>query len=354
MLGACPRSYPRELHRRTLVCSALALVGLGTDALAQSVVVPAANAAARGTGGLNTLTRNAANPRTYMLGLPATELAGIPVGSIINGLSFRASITASNAATWPPTDTSWVNYDISVGNAIALGTWTTTFATNFSGTPVKVRSGGMTIEAGTFTNNTALPAPQPNAWGDFYWDFQTPFTYTGGDLAILFSHDGSNQATSNLFLDTIASVAATGLGYSGTGYNVATGALTTFSIPRVHYGFGKACPGTGGKLPNLVQSNNVTGGGAVTFAIGNGPASAPAVYAFGSNQVNIPLPNGCTLYTPPLATLGTTLSALGRAKFSATLPAGIAATVYVQSVLLDAGATGGYTASNAVTLTVKP
>ncbi len=117
------------MSRHTLVLAVLAAplaaALLWAPAAAQSVVVPDAHAGARGTASLNTLTRNRGVPRTYLLGLDAAQLAGIPVGSSINGLSFRSSVTANNTALWPPYDASFADYEISIGNVILQGHNTT-------------------------------------------------------------------------------------------------------------------------------------------------------------------------------------------------------------------------------------
>ena len=81
---------------------------IGADVLSQSVVIPNALTNTAGGGGTNTLLRDQGQPRTYMLGIPASELMAIPLGSIINGLSFRSTpIGAVNPVTWPPVDTTW-------------------------------------------------------------------------------------------------------------------------------------------------------------------------------------------------------------------------------------------------------
>jgi hypothetical protein len=330
----------------------VALLVLGGFALAQSVVAPNANANARGTGGLNTITRGTGNPRTCQLGIAASQLTGIPAGSIINGVSFRSNITASNPPLLPPVVVNWADYEITVGDAIPIGTWTTTFATNMSNT-VMVRDGPMKIQPNTYSNNTALPAPQPNPFGNFFFDFQQPFTYNGGDLAILLTHPGSDNATA-LFFDTVASDNVNVRSLTGTGFQIPTGAAATFSIPRIHYGSGQSCPGSGGLRPNLVLSNNVTGGGDATFAVTNGPAGAAGLFVIGFGTGTFPLPNGCNLYVIPSATLPYALDANGTFFLTLTFPAGASAVVSVQAAVIDAGAPGGFSATNAVTLTINP
>jgi hypothetical protein len=327
------------------------------DILAQSVVVPNANANVRGVAGLNTLTRDTGNPRTYMLGYPATELAGIPPGSIITGVSFRSDMTPGfNAPTWPPVDTTWSNYEVTVGYAVPPGSWTGTFANNFMNTPIApvlVRTGPMVIEPGSFTFNGSLPPPVPNRFSDFFWDFQKPFPYIGGDLGILFTHPGSNQ-TGAYYLDYINSAAATGVGFSTTTFQAASGTSTVFCITRIHYGYGGGCPGTGGMVPNLVQTNDVTGGGSVSFAIGNAVANGIALYVVGARPSSVMLSNGCTLLTTPTILIPAGLSAKGRNTLATSFPPGLSLTAYVQAFVVDAGAPGGFAATNGTTLTVMP
>lgn len=337
-----------------ILSTTLLAATLASSLLSQSVTVPAVNETTRGTGGLNTITRGTGAPRTYMLGINASELAGIPVGSVIVGLSFRSNITVSNPATWPAADTTWPAYDVQLGVAAPIAGWTTNLPTNFSGTPTTVRTGPMLITTNTFANNTALPAPQPNPWGDFFWDFQKPYTYTGGDLAIYMTHPGSNNTTA-LFIDNITGNPATfGTAYSATTQSATTGTVAAFCIPRIHYGYGAGCPGTNGQTPVLVQTNDISGGGVVSFGIGNGLAGAPSILSFGAGRTNLPLGNGCTVLTLPVVTLPVTLDANGRSLTSFTVPAGISGVMNIQSFCLDAGGVGGITATNGVELTVKP
>ena len=80
----------------------LVLSVLASSLAAQSVVVPNASATVGSGGGLNTLVRNAGNPRTYQQGINASELTGIPVGAVITGVSLRfAVLTGTNSPSWP-------------------------------------------------------------------------------------------------------------------------------------------------------------------------------------------------------------------------------------------------------------
>lgn len=322
---------------------ALSSLSLATaPLLAQSIVVPNALANTGTGGGLNTIVRDSVAPRTYMMGINATELAGIPVGEFIVGLSFRQWTGATTA--WPTTDCTWSDYEISIGNCIPTAGWSTTFASNFVGTPALARDGAMLLPAGTYTSGAT-----PNAWGEFYFDLQTPFQYLGGDLGILFAHPGSSLTT-NTFLETTASSAGThGVAMSATTFQAVTGTLNaSFYVTRIHYGYGLGCPGTGGRTPVLVQNRNVTGGGAIRLAVGNAPANAGALFVLGFGHSAVPLPNGCTLLTQPGATNFALLDGNGRGAQIVNIPPTITGSFNAQVLVLDAGGPLGFTASNAV------
>jgi hypothetical protein len=325
---------------------------LAGECLAQSVVVPFANAAARGSACSVTVTNSAG--RTYMVGIPASELTGIPPGSLINGVSFRLGV---GTAGWPAVDTTWLIYDITVGYALPMSSWTTTFASNFVNTPIApllVRTGPMVIEANAFPNNPSLPAPQPNVFSDFFFDFQKTLPYVGGDLGIFIVHNGSNQAGTSACLDYVASAPPGVVGYLAQSYQAASGTLQGFNIARVHYGYGGGCPGTGGMVPMLVLSNNVAGGGSATLGIANAPAGGVALQVVGARSSSVGLGNGCTLLANPTVVLPAVLSSKGRNLLTTSFPPGLSLTAYAQAFVIDAGAPGGFSATNGVTLTVSP
>jgi hypothetical protein len=315
-----------------------------TGLLAQSIVVPAARATTPGTGGLNTITRGATFPRTYMWGINASELTAIPVGAPIVGFSVRTNISVSNVAMWPPSTTTWTDYTIQVGPAIPVATFTGAFPSNFSSTPTTVRTGPMTLEANTFASPNV--AGTPNPFCDFYFDFQRPHIYTGGDLGIYLTHPGSSQAT-HVFIDNIAvSAAAHGVAFSAAAHNaVSGGASAAFCIPRIYYGYGNTCPRPGGLGPVLVQTNDVlTGaaaGGPVTFAIGNGVPGAAHAYNIGLAPTSIPV-LGCTVLTLPITSASGTLDANGRRRLNLVVPPGATGVVNLQAVTLDPMAANGF------------
>lgn len=324
---------------------------LAAGLTAQSVVVPNASATAAGTLVLNNPLRNSGNPRTYMMGINASQLTGIPIGSLINGISMRAGLTATNAAVWPANDVTFNDYEIRIGDAIPPASWTSAFLSNFVGTPTLARDGVMVVQAGAFTNGNPT-APTPNAWGTFFWDFQTPFVYTGGDLGIQLTHPGSNDPTSIFFEQVVSNSAVHGQAITYAAFQAATASSVNyaFCVVRIHYGYGPAggCPGTGGLSPNLVQSENTTGGGTIHLQIANAPANAPAVYIFGLGRATIPLQNGCDLLMSPVATAFVPLDLNGRHDMLLNVPPGVVAMFNAQALVLDAGNAAGFTLSNGV------
>ncbi len=324
--------------------SALSVVLLATSSLlAQSVVVPNANATANGTSGLNTVVRNSGAPRTYMLGINAVQLAAMPVGDSIVGVSFRQ--WSGGTSTWPASNVGWNDYEISIGASIPPAQYTATFATNFLVPPTLARDGAMLLPAATYTHGAA-----PNAWGEFYFNLQTPVPYTGGDLGILMTHPGSNDTT-NCFLGVVNSdAAAHGVAFSATSFQATTGVAATFYVTRVHYGYGSGCPGTGGFSPVLVQNGDVPGavGGSIRLAVTNVPANAPALMVVGFGRASIPISPTCNLLVNPLVTNFFLCDPNGIGVQTIAVPPMTAFGFNAQALVLDAGAAGGFTMSNGV------
>ncbi|MBK9384931.1 MAG: hypothetical protein IPN34_08960 [Planctomycetes bacterium] len=331
----------------------LAALLAAASAAAQSTVVPSSATSARGTSGLNSLLRDAGQPRTYMLGLAATQLQGFAAGDVITGISFRGYAGPANPASWPPVDASFASYEIRIGPARALASWTGSFASNWSSASQLVRSGALRIAAGTFTNDLASVAPAPNAWGDFSFDFEVPYLYAGGDLGIYLTHGGSSLASS-FFLDVVSSSAASGLvAYSQLAFQGTGGSLADAFVVRVHRGFGAGCGGSTGIAPRLVSAGDVLGGGTAQLWVGRGLAAAPGAYVLALAPAQLSLAPGCDLLVLPQELLPFALDARGDHRLRAQLPAGILGSLLVQVALIDATAPGGFALSNGVRFTAR-
>lgn len=234
---------------KTALSAALAIVaGVATSALADSIIVPPDRANLGGTGGLNTITRNAANPRSYQLMFDSSLLNSIPSGAIINGLSFRMHISSSsNFGPWTPAGAGpadWTDYEIRVGTpATTVASMSTTFANNFSGNEVLVHDGPLTLAEGFFPGDGVIapvPTATPNSMSGII-AFQSGFTYTGGDLLFDIRHPGGTHTSSTGFVDGITT-GGTAFGYgtlfraiSATTFTPTTGTFTTAYITQIHW-----------------------------------------------------------------------------------------------------------------------
>ena len=120
--------------------------------------------------------------RSYQLLMDASLLTNM-VGSNIEGLTFRTASTTTT--TWPASTTTFPNYDVYIAPAVPIASATNIFASNEAAPATQVRSGSFVVAAGSF------PAGGATSWGQVT-TFQTPYHYTGGNLAVLIRHDGSD------------------------------------------------------------------------------------------------------------------------------------------------------------------
>jgi hypothetical protein len=340
-----PLFLEESMHR-----SLFPLLVLTSTALAQSVVVPNANATVFGTTGLNTIVRNAGNPRTYQYGVNAAELAGIPVGSVITGVSVRL-YSGTALASWPASDITWSTYDIWAGPATATAGWVADPMMNFAAAPQQVRTGPLTLEAGRFATSGVPGVVNP--WAEFYFDFQAPYVYTGGDLALLFSHPGSNDPLNAEFPDVVVpNAAAYGVSLSQTVQNGTSLVAANFYTMRIHYGYGAGCAASSGAVPVLVQNADTTGGagGTILLQVGNTAPGSLVLVAAGFTQVNVPIGGtSCNLLTTPDVVLfaGVT-SAYGRVELPINVGPGVIGNFFAQGAVLDFALPLGFCTSNAV------
>jgi hypothetical protein len=217
---------------RAKLLSVTAVLGaaLAAPALGDIVVPNQYTNTPASTAGLNTFIRDNGNARTGQLLIAGSQLGGVNVGDQISGLTFRLWTGATQA--FPATNATWSDYTINVGQGVAFGSQTTTFASNFVGAPSTVRSGPLTINAGSFTSGGT-----PNAFGVNIM-FNTPYTYTGGNLLIEVRHTGSNIV--NTASDFLEAALTTDPGYNtqfwsatATGNTATTGALNNFTVARL-------------------------------------------------------------------------------------------------------------------------
>jgi hypothetical protein len=209
-------------------------VMLASVAEAQTVVVPNQyTSTAASTSGLNTFIRDSGNPRTGQLLIAAAELTTIPIGQVITGMTYR--LWTGSTVAYPASDATWTDYTVRLGPGGPLP-GSTTFANNFTSTPTIVRTGTMTIPAGSCPGTGGPPRP----FCTFVINFTTPFQYNGGNLCIEVRHTGSNIVnTANDFLEVALTTdpnygvrfwSATAVGATAT-----TGAVATYTVARISF-----------------------------------------------------------------------------------------------------------------------
>jgi hypothetical protein len=237
------------------ICIAMGLASaIVAPASAQvTATVPNIYASAGGTGVSNILIGQTGNPWSVELIWNANQLTGL-VGSQITSVKYRLGSVVPGG--YPLTTTTWSDYRISFGSSVAPSAASTTLSSNFTATPTLVRSGPLTV------GPNAWPAGgNPTQWGvEIFLD--TPYFYTGGNLAMLVNQPGSsNPSQGNALLDTSTSSSP---GY-GTDYQMVAGNSFT-ATTGVLSGFGTIVLLTG-TTPVPEPSTLVLVGGAAT-AIG--------------------------------------------------------------------------------------
>jgi hypothetical protein len=215
-------TWMKELMFIAGICG-LAAAAAGQDASA--TLPPQHNQASAGAS-LNTLLRE--QPRQYQSVIAASQLAAIPHGARLMGLTWRRSI-ASTQPDWPPAPASWSYYEIILSrSANPPGSFSPNFQHNFvENDAVVVRTGSMALEPGSFPGGPAGALASHRDFGTVI-PFTTPYTYTGGDLLTTIYHGGHDLA-SFMYLD---SSDANAPGY-GTLYRAhyATSLLATTGTP---------------------------------------------------------------------------------------------------------------------------
>ncbi|MBY0111480.1 MAG: hypothetical protein K2Y21_01560 [Phycisphaerales bacterium] len=213
---------------RIAAIAALAL--LSHAPRADEIVTPNALAGLDGSGGLSTPLTTA--PRTIQWVIARSQLAAIPVGSVISGMAYRVD---AGSAAWPTTAATFNQYDVSIGSALyPPASASLTFAANAGPDTVLARSGPITFLPGLIPGGSTPPFP--NSFG-IYISFNNRYVYTGGDLCITLRHSGG-PATA-CFTDAITTSDAQSINVmaladfsSATG---SVGAKTNAPVLRLRY-----------------------------------------------------------------------------------------------------------------------
>ena len=151
------------------------------------------------------------------------------IGQEITALTFR--LLASAIGNWPAADVTFNDYDIYLSPGVAPENRSFTFADNIAGPQKRVRSGPLTIPAGSFPFGGS-----PTTFGTDI-NFDSAYIYTGGHLLIEIRHKG--------FTGTSASVDAASTSSSGyaflysscwaSSYTATSGGLqANFAVTRLN------------------------------------------------------------------------------------------------------------------------
>lgn len=162
----------------SFVAASSLLLTLPAQALVQATV-PTAFANAPGTGSFLGPFANSA--RTYQLLIDSSQLTA-HLGNEMTAISFR--LPASASAAWPAAGISFSAYDIRLSGSVAPSNRSLTFADNVVGAQTLVRSGALTVPAGSFTVGSS-----PNDFG-LSINFDSGYLYSGGNLLVEIRHTG--------------------------------------------------------------------------------------------------------------------------------------------------------------------
>ncbi|BDC50818.1 hypothetical protein F183_A31340 [Bryobacterales bacterium F-183] len=157
----------------------------------------------------------------------------MPVGSVISGVRWRLG---GGNASWPASTATWADYEITLAQAAnPIELMSFTFADNMLN-PVMVRDGALSFAANSFGGGMT-----PNPWGPLV-QFQSSYTYAGGDLVLLFRHTGSDL-TNTSFLDAIQRSAVNGYNaVASTSFGLPSGGISAFPITQLEYSVPSSVP----------------------------------------------------------------------------------------------------------------
>ncbi len=118
--------------------------------------------------------------RTYQFIINQNQLTSI-AGQNIVGVQIRASTIGSSLTSLITT----TDFQVKIGPGVAPASASSTFASNFSGTPSTVRSGALTLPVGSC-------GPNPS-FGSTVIAFTTPYYYSGGHLTMEWRYDSATS-----------------------------------------------------------------------------------------------------------------------------------------------------------------
>ncbi len=154
-----------------------------------TVVAPNVRDTVEGSGTFSAFSTTTG--RRYMLLINSSELTGL-VGMNLTGFSLRLN-GSTTAPAWPPAGYTHPFFDVKLSEGVAPSARSLTFASNVVGSQTDVRTGSLTLAAGSFTNGGS-----PNAFGPMI-AFDSPYLYTGGHLAVDMYYGANTSGASPAF-----------------------------------------------------------------------------------------------------------------------------------------------------------
>jgi hypothetical protein len=204
------------------------VVRLGIEpATTQFATLPNANDTVAGNSD-NSIPIGAFSDGRHMSLYAADQFASVPPGSIITGMQLR--LRNAETSGWPGADSTNSDYTITLSQSpLTPATMNNTYASNQTN-PVTVRSGSYFVPAGVYPAG-ANSGGTPEGWGPVI-DFQTPYVYQGGALAIDIQSAGGIAPVK--FCDAVTTSAAA-TGKTASPRASATGAGNSAFIVRLSY-----------------------------------------------------------------------------------------------------------------------
>lgn len=216
----------RKTNMASRLHSFASLGFLGACALsAAQISTSVPNAFQNAAGGGTFLGPLANTARTYQLLIHSSQLTAHQ-GRTITSLSYRLLPSASSP--WPASSITFNNYDIRLSGSVDPSARSLTFANNVVGSQSLVRSGSLTMAAGSHPSGG-----NPNAFGSSI-NFQSGYAYSGGNLLVEIRHDGftgtSASVDSVLATNTAAGYGTLFSAAWGSGIGATSGNQGNFSV----------------------------------------------------------------------------------------------------------------------------
>ena len=202
----------------------IALIGAAPLSAQVSAVVPNIYTNTTAPGYSGTLIGTTTSPFTTEMIWNANQLTGL-IGSQLTSIQYREGHGLPNG--YPFSTTTWSDYRISLAPSVTPSAASPTFADNLTASPTLVRSGALTVAP------FACPIGGSPSPGGVQILFDTPYLYTGGNLAIIIRQPGSNNPDpGNGLLDAWSSSSpGNGINFQSVianSFNATTGASSAF------------------------------------------------------------------------------------------------------------------------------